>query len=153
MDKTPLPIEFSIRTVTIEDAPFQLMINTALLHEEHRQGYSWNWMLTLKAFDLNADGIPTDVEKSQLIKLMQTAIQKMLDRAQIQIVGTTLYQGIYEVIFYSKAEDSGEIKEMITALPDMLTDREGRFVKYQGNEDVEWEKVSAYFEVFSTQTQ
>jgi len=148
MDQTPLPIEFSIRTITVEDAPFQLMINTALLNEEHREGYTWHWMITLRAFDLQEDGLTSGEEKNHLLNLMQQGVQHVMNRARVQLVGTTLYQGIFEIIFYSQPDDSGEIKEVITALPDVLEDRKGRFVKYQGNEDISWEKVGAYFEVF-----
>jgi hypothetical protein len=106
-------------------------------------------MITLKAFDFQESGKVSGEEKTTLLNLMQGIIQRILDRARIQIVGTTLYQGIFEVIFYGIPEDSGEIKNTIVELPAALADREGRFVKYQGIEDTDWEKVKAYFEVFS----
>jgi hypothetical protein len=148
MEQTPLPIEFSIKTITVEEAPFQLMINTALLNEEHRKGYTWHWMMTLRAFDLKEDGQTSGEEKTYLLNIMQQGVQHVMNHARIQLVGTTLYKGIFEVIFYSKPEDGEQIKEAITALPHALEDRKGRFVKYQGNEDEAWEKVDAYFEVF-----
>lgn len=148
MNQTPVPIEFSIKNLTVEEAPFQLMINTALLNEEHRQGYTWHWMITLSAFEMDEAGQTSGEEKTYLLNIMQQGVQHVMNRARIQLVGTTLYKGIFEIIFYSKPEDGEVIREAIKALPQALEDRKGRFVKYQGVEDTSWEKVGAYFEVF-----
>ncbi len=143
--------KFKVCAIMINDFPFELMLNMSLLDENIRKDFTWLWTITLQTFDNDEQGLPLNEESGKLIKLMQDAIHKILQGAEIQIVGTTTHRGVYDIMFYAKEEDSAYIGGTIAEMPGHLEDRKGRFAKYTGKRDSDWELVRDYYEVCKAQ--
>ena len=144
-------IEFQVTTVNVADRPFELMLNTSLPGPDFQAEFDWLWTITLKSFENDELGLPVEAEREALMGLMKAALQAVIASREIHVVGTSLYQGMYEVMFYGRAEDKAEIGGAIAGLPETLEDRPGRFRKFSGAPDANWEKTKNYYLAFKKQ--
>jgi len=141
-------VKFSVRTLDIDGFPFELMINTELNDATTRENYDWLWTVTIKSLDSDKMGLPSDNERKKLMGFMKKIIQTVLKETDIKIVGTSLHKETYDIMFYGKNKDSAIIGGTIAEMPSYMEDVKGRFLNFKGVEDINWEKVQGYYNVF-----
>lgn len=122
-----------------------MSLNDVRTHED----FNWLWTVTLKSMDNNELGLPSENERKKLMKFFQEIIQTVMKEADVKIVGTSLHKELYDIMFYAKKTDSAKVGGTIAEIPSYLEDIKGRFIRYNGLEDSNWEKVNGYYDFCS----
>ena len=144
-----ISVKFSVSVVTINDLPFELMLNLALVDDPSKSEYGMIWTITLQSFHNDENGLPLEDERAKLMGFFQESIQRILKHSEIKIVGTTLHQGAYDIMFYAKEEEMTKVGGNVAELPEYIEDQKGRFVNFSGKPDPNWEKFHTYLQAFN----
>ena len=141
-------VSFSVCTVAINDKPFELMLNTSLIDDTNKSEYRMIWTITLQSFINDENGLPREDEKATLMNCFRAAIQRIIKHSEIKIIGTSLHNGLYDIMFYGKEEDMKEIGGNVAELPEYIEDRKGRFKNFNGEPDPDWENYNMLLQAF-----
>lgn len=147
-DEESIAVNFSVRTIAVNDLPFEILLNLSLVDEPYKEQYGMMWIVTLQSFQNDDMGLPQEDEKAKLMKLFQEVIQQVMKDFEIKIIGTTLHKGVYDIMFYAKEEDLRDIGGKIAEFPEYLEDQNGRFNNFSGKPDPNWEKFNAFLQVY-----